>query len=102
MHTLSILLNTNKCFLDHLNAATQLYDVSVQVKGAFSLILTLLKRTYVRVNDVGQMVGLVQVVLRLVNLHLKLAQLSVQTRYIDLLADSGFATRGNFLSVAAA
>ena len=73
MHSLSILLNANKCFLDHLNAATQLYDVSVQVKGAFCLILALLEGTDVRVDDVGQMVGLIQVFLRLVDLHLKLA-----------------------------
>ena len=63
VHSLSVLFYASKCFFDHLDAAAQLDDVSIQVKGALCLIFALLEGADIRVDDVRQVVGLVQVVL---------------------------------------
>ena len=71
--------------LHHFDAATQLNDVCVELKRALGLILALLERADVRIYDVRQVIGLVQVLARLFDLHLELAELSVKARHVNLL-----------------
>ena len=45
----------------HLDASAELDDISIEVKRALGLILALLQRTYIRVDDVAQMVRLIKI-----------------------------------------
>ena len=45
----------------HLDASAELYDVSVEIKRALGLILALLQRAYIRVDNVTQVIRLIKI-----------------------------------------
>ena len=45
----------------HLDASTELDDVSVEIKRALGLILALLQRAYIRVDNVAQVIRLIKI-----------------------------------------